>query len=100
MMMMMKFIAICACAFMVVFASFFTSSSKAVVMMNSTTNNSNLKTYCDDIMYIETHAQKFGGYAENGIVAKAFKEWEANCVLPEVQQQQAMVKALAENLSR
>jgi hypothetical protein len=41
-----------------------------------------------------------GGYAENGIVAKAFKEWEANCVLPEVQQQQAMVKALAENLSR
>jgi hypothetical protein len=70
-------------------------SSKAIVMINSTTNNS-LKTYCNDLMYIETHAQKFGGYAENGIVAKTFKEWEANCVLPEVRQQEAMVKALAE----
>lgn len=97
---MLKFIIIIsACAFMAVLASFFTSSSKAVVMINSTTNNSNVNTYCDDLIYIETHAQKFGGYAENGIVAKAFKEWEANCILPEVRQQQAMVKALAESLS-
>jgi hypothetical protein len=85
--MMLKFIIIIsACAFMAVLASFFTSSSKAVAMINSTTNNSNLNTYCDNLIYIETHAQKFGGYAENGIV-------------PEVRQQQAMVKALAESLS-